>query len=599
MIARPNLLAAGISCLVLVFVLSATRAHAATPVVVQAEGALTTEAGGPASDGLYPLTIRLYASKDAAQPLWQQIFVGVKVTAGGFVIALGADTLPEQALTKELIVAQAELWIGVQVSIDPELPRARLYRTPYAVHALEAVHTANADHAIDADHAAVADALAKPLSGADLVAGTVGPQAIAFTYAGSDEKGGPALNLKCTGCINATHLDPSLLDSQNIAYTAGSGPTNVAAMLALFELLDTAIEVDGKAVGIGKIPATGCNLDVASGGDVCIGGAPVLYTRVAASAQEMDAFKVAGQIVYRSDTDEAFMYRKTFWRKFRFETLCGDGVAESPEECDDGAQNVDAPDKCRTTCLKPKCFDKIADTGEQCDDGNGDNNDSCVSGCKTAACGDGFVYLGVEECDDGAGNANTADKCRTTCVKPKCGDKIKDTAEECDDGNTNANDGCNATCKLETCQPTGQRVGFNSLVSDSASGCWNGNPCTYDGYAWDPAHGQSFGAFGQQITCAAAGGASACITHVGITTYNENPTCQGKWDVSCDGKLVGTITSLGKTCTGSAMSNGCVVTFPATTCAQIKLLAVQDGDSNAGCCGTGQPDSMVTGVSAW
>jgi cysteine-rich repeat protein len=37
---------------------------------------------------------------------------------------------------------------------------------------------------------------------------------------------------------------------------------------------------------------------------------------------------------------------------------------------------------------------------EDCDDANDDNTDTCVVGCKAAACGDGFVGPG-ESCDDG------------------------------------------------------------------------------------------------------------------------------------------------------------------------------------------------------
>ncbi|MCA9693082.1 MAG: DUF4215 domain-containing protein, partial [Myxococcales bacterium] len=38
---------------------------------------------------------------------------------------------------------------------------------------------------------------------------------------------------------------------------------------------------------------------------------------------------------------------------------------------------------------------------EACDDGNPDDADACLSSCVAAACGDGFLYEGVEECDDG------------------------------------------------------------------------------------------------------------------------------------------------------------------------------------------------------
>lgn len=60
---------------------------------------------------------------------------------------------------------------------------------------------------------------------------------------------------------------------------------------------------------------------------------------------------------------------------------CGNGVVETPEECDAGNANADVPDKCRTTCVKPKCGDKIIDFGESCDDGNNIVGDGCDPGC--------------------------------------------------------------------------------------------------------------------------------------------------------------------------------------------------------------------------
>jgi cysteine-rich repeat protein len=43
-----------------------------------------------------------------------------------------------------------------------------------------------------------------------------------------------------------------------------------------------------------------------------------------------------------------------------------------------------------------------------------DDNDACVTGCVAAVCGDGFVNVGVEECDDGGMMA--LDGCSPNCM---------------------------------------------------------------------------------------------------------------------------------------------------------------------------------------
>ena len=59
-------------------------------------------------------------------------------------------------------------------------------------------------------------------------------------------------------------------------------------------------------------------------------------------------------------------------------SVCGDGVAECAEECDDGGLNSDVnPNACRTSCQLPSCGDGVVDTGEACDDDEG-----CTDECE-------------------------------------------------------------------------------------------------------------------------------------------------------------------------------------------------------------------------
>jgi len=151
-------------------------------------------------------------------------------------------------------------------------------------------------------------------------------------------------------------------------------------------------------------------------------------------------------------------------------TVCGDGVAEVLEECDDGAMNSDVtPDACRTNCRLPGCPDGVVDTGEECD-----SSCECDFDCRiTGVCGDGFHSV-CELCDDGAANSDTApDACRTDCTPARCGDGVTDTGEECDDGQMNSDviaDRCRRTgCVLPSC---------GDFVIDTGEECDGGPSCT-------------------------------------------------------------------------------------------------------------------------
>jgi hypothetical protein len=61
--------------------------------------------------------------------------------------------------------------------------------------------------------------------------------------------------------------------------------------------------------------------------------------------------------------------------------VCGNGVVESGEECDNGEDNdARLPDACRpVTCEVASCGDGVTDSGEQCDDGAANGADAACS----------------------------------------------------------------------------------------------------------------------------------------------------------------------------------------------------------------------------
>jgi fibro-slime domain-containing protein len=176
-----------------------------------------------------------------------------------------------------------------------------------------------------------------------------------------------------------------------------------------------------------------------------------------------------------------------------FQLVCGNGIREPGESCDEGehetggcidCQRVHPDFICPTAgepCVRVVfCGDGRVEGGETCDEGD-HPTEGCVDcqvqpgwvcrfpgqSCVTAPyCGDGIIQFDRgEACDDG--NAVGGDGCAANCMYVEagytcptpgqscvpsmavCGDGRVEGTEECDDGNTRSNDGCSSTCTVE------------------------------------------------------------------------------------------------------------------------------------------------------
>lgn len=106
--------------------------------------------------------------------------------------------------------------------------------------------------------------------------------------------------------------------------------------------------------------------------------------------------------------------------------------------------------------LEPVCGDGLVEGVEQCDDGAANSDNAfCTIDCVVNFCGDGKLLVGWELCDEGGANSDSyGHLCSANCSPGRrCGDHIVDPEEECDLGPDNGGEvldeqgiGCDATC---------------------------------------------------------------------------------------------------------------------------------------------------------
>jgi len=128
--------------------------------------------------------------------------------------------------------------------------------------------------------------------------------------------------------------------------------------------------------------------------------------------------------------------------------VCGDGVLDLGEGCDNGEANA-ADAACTPECELNVCGDGHVLAGQEaCDDGPNNADDAaCTSSCNAATCGDGYVLANVEVCDD-AKNDGSYGSCSADCMAraPHCGDSVLEQGvEECDSAEDPA---CLSSCML-------------------------------------------------------------------------------------------------------------------------------------------------------
>jgi cysteine-rich repeat protein len=165
--------------------------------------------------------------------------------------------------------------------------------------------------------------------------------------------------------------------------------------------------------------------------------------------------------------------------------VCGDGVRDPGEQCDDA--NTNDADGCRTDCTAPASCDPATflprcdgNTLVRCDMGLEVPTVCGALACdptrgRCGSCGDSVLDPG-EECD--YPDLTEGDGCDTNCTFPRCGNGVRDPGEVCEDGNETYGDGCRGDCAgIEVCgdglvdSAVGEQCDEGSLNGDETVSC--------------------------------------------------------------------------------------------------------------------------------
>ncbi len=118
---------------ILLLAMAATAGAEIAPLI-NYQGRLTNDEGGPVADGSYQITFNIYASIGAPSPIWTSGQQSVSVAGGIFDYILGSTAaLPHNIFDNQL------RYLGITVGSDPEVsPRTRFTAVPYSYKALKA-----------------------------------------------------------------------------------------------------------------------------------------------------------------------------------------------------------------------------------------------------------------------------------------------------------------------------------------------------------------------------------------------------------------------------------------------------------------------------
>lgn len=196
-----------------------------------------------------------------------------------------------------------------------------------------------------------------------------------------------------------------------------------------------------------------------------------LYTVALYSGSESDINTDAEHCENYKNDDGTWMDEDDYW-----DSLCGNGIIDGDEECDDG--NSDDNDACSNSCTSAVCGDGITQSsnGEECDDGG--ESSTCDNDCTIASCGDGTINTTAGETCDGDTGSDTS-RCSSSCVLSVecCSAYYTDYGADCwvegtlSDTSTTCS-ACSSTCSSSATSVSGScNNDGNCDVGEDSSSC--------------------------------------------------------------------------------------------------------------------------------
>ncbi len=272
--------------------------------------------------------------------------------------------------------------------------------------------------------------------------------------------------------------------------------------------------------------------------------------------------------------------------------ICGDGLIVGSEGCDDG--DASGGDGCSDACdvetgwtcvgapsaCDEICGDSLVVGAEPCDSGG--ESATCDADCTLAMCGDSTVNTTAgEECDEGGVKTAT---CNADCTATSCGDGVINAAagEECDDG------GESATCDAD-CTPAG--CGDATVNATAGESCDDGNTEGGDGCSATCASevcGNGVSDPGEE--CDDAGESATCDADCTAATCGD-ATVNGTAGESCDDGNTTGGDGCSATCTSEGCGNGAIE--EGEECDDGGASASCDADCTSAACGDGTLNTLA------